>query len=95
VACYLHPVLAAVLAAADTLVPLAIGLILLIAILRGSTETCERVFRFAPLDHQFALNYGTLQLPGRLEHRDRLWAHAVYAGPGPQETSHPEDRASI
>ena len=45
VACYLHPVLGAVLAAADTLVPLAIGLILLIAILRGSAETCERVFR--------------------------------------------------
>lgn len=44
-ACYLHPVLGAVLAAADTFVPLAIALILLIAILRGSTQTCERVFR--------------------------------------------------
>lgn len=45
VAGYLHPVLGEALAAADIIVPLAIGLILLTAILRGSRETCERVFR--------------------------------------------------
>lgn len=40
-ACYLHPALGEALAAADVIVPL----VLLAAILRGGTETCERVFR--------------------------------------------------
>jgi hypothetical protein len=40
-----HPVLAAVLPAADVIVPALIALILLAAVLRGSTETCERAFR--------------------------------------------------
>jgi hypothetical protein len=42
---YLHPALGEVLAAADVTVPLAIAIILLAAILRGSSQTCERVFR--------------------------------------------------
>jgi hypothetical protein len=42
---YLDPVVGAGLAVADVLAPLAIALILLSAILRGSTETCERAFR--------------------------------------------------
>ena len=41
----LHPVLGEALAAADIVVPLAIALVLLAAILRGNSETCERVFR--------------------------------------------------
>lgn len=45
VASFLHPALGEVLAAADIIVPLAIGLILLTAILRGSDRTCERAFR--------------------------------------------------
>src|SRR6185437_3401956 len=42
---YLHPMVGAVLAAADVIVPMIVALVLLTAILRGSTETCERVFR--------------------------------------------------
>jgi hypothetical protein len=42
---YSHPALGAVLAVADVIVPAVIAMILLIAILRGSTETCDRVFR--------------------------------------------------
>jgi hypothetical protein len=42
---YLYAPLGAALAAADVIVPLAVGLILLVAILRGSNETYERVFR--------------------------------------------------
>jgi hypothetical protein len=42
---YWHPGLGAVLAVADVVVPASIGLILLIAILCGSAETCERAFR--------------------------------------------------
>jgi hypothetical protein len=38
---YLHPALGEALATVDVIVPL----VLLAAILRGSTETCERVFR--------------------------------------------------
>jgi hypothetical protein len=45
VAGYLHPVLGEALAAADVIVPLVITVILLFAILRGSSQTCERVFR--------------------------------------------------
>ena len=45
VAGYLHPVLGEALAAVDVLVPLAIALVLLAAILCGSNQTCERVFR--------------------------------------------------
>ena len=45
VAGYLHPVLGEALAAADVIIPLAIAVILLFAILRGSSQTCERVFR--------------------------------------------------
>ena len=41
----LHPALGEVLAAADVIVPLAVALILLAAILRGSDRTCNRVFR--------------------------------------------------
>ena len=41
----LHPALGAVWAAADIIGPLAIALILLAAILLGSDQTCERVFR--------------------------------------------------
>jgi hypothetical protein len=37
--------LGAALAAADVIVPLTVGLVLLAAILRGSNETYERVFR--------------------------------------------------
>lgn len=40
-----HPALGGVLAAADVLGPLVIALVLLTAILRGSDQTCERVFR--------------------------------------------------
>jgi hypothetical protein len=40
-AAYLHPALGEALAAVDVIVPL----VLLAAILRGSAETCERVFR--------------------------------------------------
>jgi hypothetical protein len=40
-ACYLYPALGLVLAAVDVIVPL----VLLVAILCGSTDTCERVFR--------------------------------------------------
>jgi hypothetical protein len=42
---YLHPALGEVLAAADVIAPLAIAVALLAAILRGSSQTCERVFR--------------------------------------------------
>jgi len=41
----LHPRLGEVFATADIVVPLVIALILLAAILRGSNQTCERVFR--------------------------------------------------
>jgi hypothetical protein len=41
----LHPALGEVLAAADVIVPLAVALILLAAILWGSDRTCDRVFR--------------------------------------------------
>lgn len=44
-AAYLHPALGQALAAADVITPLAIALILLTAILTGSGQTCERVFR--------------------------------------------------
>ena len=44
-AAHLHPALGEALAAADVIVPLAIALILLTAILYGSSQTCERVFR--------------------------------------------------
>ena len=42
---WLHPALGAALAAADVIIPAVIAIILLTAILRGSTETCERAFR--------------------------------------------------
>ena len=42
---YVSPSLGAALAAADVIVPLAIAMVLLVAVLSGSTETCERVFR--------------------------------------------------
>ena len=42
---YLSPSLGAVMAAADVIVPLAIAMVLLGAILLGSKETCERAFR--------------------------------------------------
>jgi hypothetical protein len=45
IAGYLHPALGAVLAAADVIAPVTIALILLAAILSGSKETVERVFR--------------------------------------------------
>jgi hypothetical protein len=41
----LHPALGEVLAAVDVIVPLALALILIAAILLGSDRTCERVFR--------------------------------------------------
>ena len=41
----LHPAVGEVLAAADVVASLSIVLALIIAILRGSAETCERVFR--------------------------------------------------
>jgi hypothetical protein len=44
-ASYLHPALGEALAAADTIIPTIVMLVLLAAILRGSTETCDRVFR--------------------------------------------------
>ena len=42
---YLHPAIGEALAAADVIVPAIVLLVLLAAILRGSTETCDRVFR--------------------------------------------------
>jgi hypothetical protein len=42
---YLHPAVGTALAATDIIVPAAVALILLAAILCGSTQTCERVFR--------------------------------------------------
>lgn len=42
---YLHPALGEALAAADILVPLCLAVVLLTAILCGSSQTCERVFR--------------------------------------------------
>ena len=44
-ASYLRPGLGEALAAADSIIPLAIVLILLTVILRGSDQTVERVFR--------------------------------------------------
>jgi hypothetical protein len=44
-ASYLHPALGEALAATDIIIPAIVLLVLLAAILRGSTETCERVFR--------------------------------------------------
>ena len=44
-ASYLHPALGEALAAADIIIPVIVLLVLLAAILRGSTETCDRVFR--------------------------------------------------
>jgi hypothetical protein len=44
-AAYLSRPLGAALAAADIAVPLALVAVLLTAVLLGSTETCERVFR--------------------------------------------------
>jgi hypothetical protein len=45
VAAYLHPGLGEVLAGADVIAPIAIAGVLLCAILFGSEQTCERVFR--------------------------------------------------
>jgi len=42
---YLHPALGECLIAADAIVPAVVALVLLAVILRGSNETCERVFR--------------------------------------------------
>jgi hypothetical protein len=42
---YLHPALGEALAAADVIIPAIVLLVLLAAILRGSTETCDRAFR--------------------------------------------------
>jgi uncharacterized membrane-anchored protein len=44
-AAYLSPSLGAALAVADVVVPLAIAIVLLGAVLLGSKETCDRVFR--------------------------------------------------
>lgn len=45
VAGILHPALGEALAAADVAVSLAIVMVLLAAVLRGSDQTCDRVFR--------------------------------------------------
>jgi len=42
---YLYPLLGVILAIIDVVIPSAVALILLLAILRGSDKTCERVFR--------------------------------------------------
>jgi hypothetical protein len=42
---YLRPALGEAMAAADVTIPVIVLLVLLAAILRGSTETCDRVFR--------------------------------------------------
>lgn len=42
---YWHPAVGLALVVADVIVPTVIALILLAAILRGSSETCERAFR--------------------------------------------------
>lgn len=42
---YMYPALGAALAIIDIAIPLAVGIVLLTAILFGSNETCERVFR--------------------------------------------------
>ena len=42
---YMHPALGEALAVADVIMPAIVLLVLLTAILRGSAETCDRVFR--------------------------------------------------
>lgn len=42
---YPHPAIGLALAVGDVIIPLLVALVLLVAILRGSRETCERVFR--------------------------------------------------
>jgi hypothetical protein len=42
---YLHPALGEGLAVVDIVVPLILAIVLLVAILHGSRETCERAFR--------------------------------------------------
>ena len=44
-AAYFYPALGEALAAADVIIPLAIALVLVAAILRGSDQACDRVFR--------------------------------------------------
>jgi hypothetical protein len=41
----MHPAIGIALAIADISVPFAVGVVVLVVILRGSDETCERVFR--------------------------------------------------
>jgi hypothetical protein len=45
IAAYLRPVVGVILVVADVAVPTLVGIILLVAILRGSQDTCDRVFR--------------------------------------------------
>jgi len=52
VAGYLHPALGEALAAIDVLVPLAVAVVLLTAVLCGSDQTCERGLPAAALDRQ-------------------------------------------
>lgn len=42
---WLHPMLGEAMVITDLAVPTFVGLILLVAILRGSPDTCERAFR--------------------------------------------------
>jgi len=58
----LHPAFAEGLAAANVIVPLATGLVLLGAILWGSSQTCERVFRLL----RWAANRPEPPAPGQL-----------------------------
>jgi hypothetical protein len=51
-ASWLHPAPGAALAVADVIIPAVIAIVVLTAILRGSTKTCERVFRPPPLDRR-------------------------------------------
>jgi len=57
---YLRPALGAALAAADVIVPLIMAVVLLTAILRGGSETCERVFRLL----RWVTNRPELPAPG-------------------------------
>jgi hypothetical protein len=62
-AAYVQPALGAALAVADVTVPLAVALLLVAAVLCGSNETCERVFRLL----RWIANRPEPPAPGRRE----------------------------
>jgi hypothetical protein len=80
----LHPALGEALATADVVVPLAIALVLLTAILLGSDQTCERVFRLL----RWAANRPEPAAPARRRSAPGLKNPASQAGiPEPRRTS--------